>query len=588
MKLAKTLVFFRRICYNCFITYKIYIMGKKHGGNISVKKIHCLLIFILSIYIALGSMATVVSAPTEVTSYYGFQPNGIAYHYYSFGDEAFFNVLYDGNNIGAGERMPYGTDIDEWLRETMRINGSDRFTNIRYKQDITDKSQYPQYNQDMPFQISIPGQNGPAIFKDDIFTVYMQPDANLLSPEINIILTSIGNTRFPGLGFITSGNISEKLLTNDTEKKEELAKLFKMGTDFKTDNIKRQADLKTFSNLFDSSLKDEFDLSKETWLIVRTWGISGHGPAFGQYKIICIIGNNPYANIPITIPREAVFDKRLLYQSNIIFNFLQYTKTPVSILVNGNNPPDGACVFDKYMLVINKSYLADLPSDCEILIAVQFDDGSEDSVKVSITDTTNHSYIPVFIDVGTDTTAWEFINPLAKMGIIEEKDGDKYFPEQIITWGEFCDMLANAMKLQGNSVAALKNAGVLMEEPASMTDEITTLKAEELLFNAVTSEHYKKQYNKLNELHLNNSNVWSDLTIENFEFFANGKKDEITRADAVEVIYKFVRLVEYASEPDDNIYRILNPNTGNSIVKTLLFLFFGILFGTKIFIKNLK
>ena len=76
------------------------------------------------------------AAPLPVMSYYAFQPNGTPFHFYSFGDEIFYDIKYDGIDKCEGfliERMPKGTTHDGWQRDTMPINGTYQVVNSRYK-----------------------------------------------------------------------------------------------------------------------------------------------------------------------------------------------------------------------------------------------------------------------------------------------------------------------------------------------------------------------------------------------------------------------------------------------------------------------
>ena len=107
----------------------------------------------ISPILILCCMIPLKSAPLPIVSYFGFQPDGTPYHYWSFGDEMFFSFKYDGILQSRGSHCPVLPDNvsqDGWLRSTMPINGMYHLTNARYKLDSLDESEYPAANNGFP------------------------------------------------------------------------------------------------------------------------------------------------------------------------------------------------------------------------------------------------------------------------------------------------------------------------------------------------------------------------------------------------------------------------------------------------------
>lgn len=503
------------------------------------------IVLVLAVVIAFipGLTIPAIAAPMPVISYYTFQPDGTPYHYYSFGDELFYHVTYDSIDKCYGfrlERMPKDTVSDGWLRDTMSINGTYQFVNTRYKLDTLDKAIYPSANQDMLLSLTIAGQNGLALFDNEskTITLYMKADANLKSPEMEVVVTSLGYRYFQGPVWWS--------LTNDASEKEKLAKLYEAGLE--GDKFMDKSSWDDFADLFNASMENKADLSKETWLTVCGDTIGGYfQPVFAQYKIICLTSENPMLKQPLLAPRAAEFDKRLLYQANVVFNFTDYTKRPMSFSINGKTPPEKAITYSEFMCVVSSEYLASVASGDTILLTVRFNDGTEDTVKINIVDTTVTAYKQIFSDVGTNTTAWEFIQPLVQKGIIDG-GGGRFRPDEAVTRAEF--------------YAMLKNIGVQIETPQSPTANIIAADAEKLLFEALTSKQFEAKYNALNKQHLWLPNVHGDMTADDFLFFdkiwprmgdyyivdISDMNRTFTRAQAAEVIYRFVQLMEYADE----------------------------------------
>lgn len=103
-----------------------------------MKKIVALILSIVMVFVII---VPAYAAPLPVVSFYGFQPDGTPYHYYSFGDEVFYNVCYDGVDKCYGGSLagfPKGVNPDGWLRDTMLVNGAYQLVNARYKLDTPD------------------------------------------------------------------------------------------------------------------------------------------------------------------------------------------------------------------------------------------------------------------------------------------------------------------------------------------------------------------------------------------------------------------------------------------------------------------
>ncbi|MDR1136582.1 MAG: S-layer homology domain-containing protein [Clostridiales Family XIII bacterium] len=469
-----------------------------------------------------------------IVSGYAFQPDGTPYHYYGFGDELFYNVSYDGVGKSYGvtlEGMPEGTPTDEWMRDIMPINGMYQLINARYKQDVTDDSQYPKANRDMLLAVIAEGQNGSAQFdrENGSITLYMKPGADAAATEIGVAVTSLGYQYFQGQVWWS--------LTNDMTEKAKLEELYRKGVEGTA--ASDDSGWEAFGELFNASMDNSVDLSKETWLTVCGGMVSGYYlPVFAQYKLVWSVGENPLKLQPVLTPRTAEFDKRLLYRSNVIFNITDYTKQPVNFLINGNAVPENAVTYSNFMCVVNAEYLSSLANGDAVSLTVKFSDNSEDTVSINVKDTTAEAYKAIFSDVGTDTAAWEYIHPLIQKGIIDGSGGE-YRPGEAVSRAEFYDML--------------KKAGAQMETDLPLSEAIPASEAEKLLFDTLTSKQFETRYKALNKQHIWMPNVYNDLTVDNFIFLdaAGASADAavtLTRAQAAEAVYRFVRLLEYADE----------------------------------------
>lgn len=507
-----------------------------------MKKIVALILSIVMVFVII---VPAYAAPLPVVSFYGFQPDGTPYHYYSFGDEVFYNICYDGVDKCYGDSLvgfPKGVNPDGWLRDTMLVNGAYQLVNARYKLDTPDRAAYPATNRNMLLTVTAEGQNGSANFNAETseITLYMKPASNLEAPEMEVVVTSLGYQYFHGPVWWS--------LTNDAAEKEKLKELYNAGLE--GDTFLYKDSWEPFGELFIATMENNVDLSKETWLTVCGGTIGGYFyPVFEQYKLICVTGENPILKVPALAPRTAEFDKRLLYQANVIFTLTDYTRKPIACSINGNMSPANAVSFNDSMCVVDREYLASVSTGDTISLTVGFDDGSEDTVKVTIKDTTSMAFKPVFSDVGTSTTAWEYINPLVEKGIIE-KSNDKFLPENAITYAEFYSFLTNL--------------GIKGDPQPSPSALMPVDEGERLLFSILKSKPFEAKYIALNKQHLWLPNVYGDLTSDNFAFFdmvlsdpgervwggVNKSDTEklFTRAQAAEAIYRFVRLTEYADE----------------------------------------
>jgi hypothetical protein len=346
----------------------------------------------------------------------------------------------------------------------MPINGTYQYVNTRYKIDALDEAMYPSTNQDMLLSLTVDGQNGPALFDSEngTITLYMNAGANLKAPKMDVIVTSLGYQYFQGSVWWS--------LTNDIKEKEKLVELYEAGLAGNTMDQKSSWD--DFTGLFYTFMDNKADLSKDTWLTVCGGTTGGYfWPVFEQYKIVCVKSENPLLKQPPLAPRTAEFDKRLLYQANVVFNLTDYTKNPISFLINGKTPPEKALTYSDFMCVVSSKYLSSVETGNIVSLTVRFDDGTEDIVKINIVDTTMTAYKPIFSDVGTDTTAWEFIHPLELKEIING-NGGKYRPNDFVTRAEFYTML--------------RNAGVQIEIPQSPSVDMIAVDAEKLLFEVLT------------------------------------------------------------------------------------------------------
>ncbi len=523
-----------------------------------MKKIIALVLF-LAILISLFTPS--MAAPLPVVSYYNFQPNGTPYLYYSFGDEVFYDIRYDGNSVSSGSDvagMPKGSSQDGWTRCIASINGQSQLINERYKLGTTKTDQYPADNQDMLLILSAIGQNGPAQFdsKNGIITLYMKPDANLKAPGLDVVVTSLGYEHFQGRVWWS--------LTNDAHEKERLEELYKAGLG--GDSLMGKNSWDAFETLFNSTMKNSIDLSKDTWQTVCGGTVGGYfEPVFEQYRLVCSTKENPLLEQPSLVPRTAEFDKRLLYQANLIFNFTDYTKKPNSFLINRKEAPVNAVTYSDYMCVVSREYLSTMNAGDTISLTVVYNDGSEDTVKIDIKDTTAEAYMQIFSDVKTYSTAWEYINPLAQRGIIST-NGDLYGPNESVTYAEFCSMLAKT--------------GAKVGKVPSGSTVLTAVAAEKLLFDALTSEPFKDKYQVLNKQNLWQPNTYGELTADSFAFFDMvlpspearvwGKNPDenvtLTRAQSAEGIYRFIKLIDYAKELISVQQPIVNPSSSKILV----------------------
>ena len=499
----------------------------------------------LSVVLAVVALMPIIatptarSAPMPINSYYTFQPDGTPYHYYSFGDEIFYHVAFDSIDKSQGfllERMPRGTVSDGWQRDTVPINGTYQYVNARYKQDVLDQSIYPETNREMLLAVTIADQNGPALFDEERgeITLYMNAGANLIAPEMGVVVTSLGYRHFQGPVWWS--------LTNDIGEKEELYELYRAGID--GDRLFDRSSWDDFSDLFNASMENEADLSKETWLTVCGGTIGGYfRPVFAQYKILCTTDENPLLNRPVLAPRAVEFDKRLLYQAHALFSVTDYTKKPESFLIDGTTPPEGAITYSDFMCVVSREYLASVETGETLLLTVTFNDGTSDTVNISIHDTTEDYYEQLFNDVGTDTTAWEFIHPLVSKGIIDSGSSE-YRPDDNVTYEEFFSML--------------KGLGVQVETPESPLALMMASEAEELLFSSQTP----RQYEALNKQSRWLVNTHEDLTADDFLFFDKiwpklgryyivdvpDMNRPFSRVEAAAAILRFVNLSAYADD----------------------------------------
>ncbi len=524
-----------------------------------MKKITALITFLVFLLV-LSTPA--MAAPLPVVSYYDFQPNGMPYLYYSFGDEVFYDVMYDGNSVSNGvyiASMPEGSPQDGWTREVATINGQSQLINTRYKLDTTDTTQYPADNQDMLLKVYAAGQDGSAHFdsKNSVITLYMKLGANLKSPELDVVVTSLGYSYFHGPVWWS--------LTNDVREKEKLAELYEAG--LKGDTLLNRSSWDDFETLFNATMKNNVDLSKDTWLTACGGTVGGYfEPVFEQYKLVCTTGGNPLLKQPSLVPQSAVFDKRLLHQASVIFNFADYTKKPSSFLINGKAAPANAVTYSDYMCVVSREFLSDMNVGDSVALTVVFSDGSEDTVKIDIKDTTEEAYMQVFSDVKTDSTAWEHINPLVQRGIISDNVGGQYGPDKTVTYAEFCAMLTKT--------------GAVVDKVPSMSEAIPAVAAEKLLFNALTSEPFKAEYQALNKQHLWQPNAYGDLTADSFALFdmvlpnpearvwGHELDNDVTftRAQSAEAIYHFIQLIDYARELISIQQPIVNPSSSEIYV----------------------
>lgn len=509
-----------------------------------------LLALCLGVTLALSLALPAVAAPLPVISYYAFQPDGTPFHYYSFGDELFYDVRYDGVAVCEGFDLagqPRGSSADGWTRCTTAINGQYQLINARYKQDTPDLSRYPTENQDMLLLVTLEGQNGPAQIDEQnkVITLYLKPDASLKAPDMEVAVSSLGYRNLQGPVWWS--------LTNDSKEKEELQRLFDAG--LAGDSFLDRSSWEEFGLLFNASMENKVDLSQKTWLTIGGSAIGGYFlPTFAQYEIVCKAEKSPLAETPLTLPRTAEFDKRPLYQANVIFNFTDYTKTPVFCLLDGERPPENAVTFSDFLCVLNHEYLATKQVGDSVELTVVFHDDTEDTVSVTIQDTSAEGYVQVFRDVGSDQGAWEFIHPLVEAGVIE-KTGDLFGSDEIITRDAFYGMLTNA--------------GFPVGEASEPEKQMTALEAENLLFSVLTSPQYAAEYQALNKQHLWLPNVYGDLEAERFAFFDmvlpsperriwGEQVDEaasFTRAEAAEALYRFQRLIAYAGE----LHAVQNP-----------------------------
>ena len=515
---------------------------------------------ILSLVVIFGFVIPSIAAPMPVISFYSFQPDDTPYHYYTFGDEIFFIVRYDNILKSSGynlERLPDGAVSDGWLRDTMPINGTYQLVNARYKVDTLNKTNFSNVNQDMLLKVTVDGQNGPAIFdgKNNIITLYMKSKVNLIAPEMDVSVTSLGYTYFQGPVWWS--------LTNDITEKEKLAKQFSDGDSYQ---LRDNESYDAFSDSFNSSMENKADLSKETWLTVCGGTIGGYfKPVFEQYKLVCRTDDNPILKQPSITPRSVEFDKRLLYQENVVFNFTDYTIKPTYIFIDEKKAPQNAVSVNDFMCVVSREYLASLPTGSTISLTIQFDDGSKDIVNINTKDTTAIVYKSVFIDVETNTTAWEFVNPLVEKGIIDNSGG-VYRPNDAVTYSEFQNMLE-------------KN-GAKFKKPRPTTDTITMAEAKKLLFDTLLSEQYSVEHKALNKMHRSQPNVNKDLTVDDFLFFdevwpklrdyyiidTTDMDKTFSRAKAAEVIYRFTKLMEYADELAAYYYPMAVPSSSTVLV----------------------
>jgi len=499
-------------------------------------------ILALIILIAIVPSFSANAAPMPVISYYSFQPNGTPYHYYSFGDELFYNITYDGILKCSGyylARMPRDTIADGWLHDIALIEGTYQIVNARYKVDTPDKSTYPTENQDMLLMLTVAGQNGPALFnsENNTITLYMTSGANLKTPEMKVGVTSLGYQYFQGAVWWS--------LTNDISEKEKLETLYLAGVDGNT--FMGKGSWEDFEKHFNASMENDVDLSKQTWLTVCGGTIGGYFlPVFSQYEILVSTDENPLAKQSLA-PHSAEFDKRLLYQANVVFNFTNYTKKLTSFSIDGKDLPENTVTFNDFMIVINKDYLSSAAVGDTVSLTVRFDDGSEDTAKINIIDTTPTSYTSIFEDIGTSTPAWEFVHPLVQKGIITE-DGGKYRPSEYVTRAEFYTLL--------------QNFGVQIDEPSSPSSEMIATDAEQLLFEVLTSKQFEEKYKALNKQHIWSANTYGNLTADDFLFFdktwptmgnyymvdLSDMNHAFTRAQAAEVVHRFVKLIEYADD----------------------------------------
>jgi hypothetical protein len=218
------------------------------------------------------------------------------------------------------------------------------------------------------------------------------------------------------------------------------------------------------------------------------------------------------------------------------------------------------------MCVVSRELLSAMNTGETAALTAVFDDGSEDTVKISIKDTTNAAYNQIFTDVGTDSTAWEYIHPLVRQGIIPANGGSQYGPDETVTYAEFCAML--------------KNTGATVGDVPTPSAVIPAVEAEKLLFNALTSEPFKAGYQALNKLNLWQPYSRVDLTSDCFAFFdmvlphpmnrAYGYKPDgsitFTRAQAAEAICRFTKLIDYGKALDSVQQPMVSPSSSEIFV----------------------
>jgi len=494
-----------------------------------------ILVLVLTVVLILAVFPSSHAAPMPVISHYAFQPNGTPYHYYSFGDEVFYHVAYDsvskcyGYHLGG---LPRSIAADGWLRDTIPINGTYQYVNARYQTDALDSAAYPAENQDLLLMLTIAGQNGPATFDSEsgTFTLYMKPGASLNAQEINVTPTSLGYRHYHGT--------VRWCLTNDVKEQERLAALYTAMVVGNSESIEESWE--AFNKLFTATTENRVDLSKETWLTVFGSALGGYRwPELSQFKIVVSTDESPLAAQPLLLPRTADFDQRLLYQAHLVFSFTDYTRKPLVFTLNDQTPPEKAVTYNEFMCVVSRDYLASLPVGDTVTLAVRFDDGTQDTASIHITDTTDIVYTPIFTDVTVASAAWEFIYPLVQKGMITDS-GDSFWPDESITQTEF--------------YALLKHAGLQTEAPTSPDADMVAADAQVLLFDLLTSQQTER-YAALNKQHLWLPNTYGDMDSDDFRFFdalwpnADSSSDlnhPFTRAQAAEVMVRFLGLLDYA------------------------------------------
>jgi hypothetical protein len=304
------------------------------------------LAFVILLSLLTANAAT--AAPLAVISKFRFLPNGEVYHFYSFGDEYYYLIKYDGKLVNSGgiiwNILPEGVDENGLARQMVTIKGSDYYINQRYKTD--DKNNYDGYPEDnelAPFFLKLEGQIGESVVDEEAKTVTVKcPKGEKLSLRNKVLnpdnkyfyYTSYGSAVYRtyhgteiGLELINEHNGC--LISNNVSDFDEIYESPALNSALRIGD----KGATVFDEMINGILAEDIDFSKDTYMYLYVGGIVGH---YTKFKInVEETTETETLQKAYAVPAEMVFDKNPLYAANMIINLINTDAEPQKIFVDG-------------------------------------------------------------------------------------------------------------------------------------------------------------------------------------------------------------------------------------------------------------